>query len=56
MRQFNHQKLIAAQSKAVIAAYLGDEKMWIEAHQAAKEAINHPWYRRGISNERIRQL
>ncbi|NIG74989.1 host cell division inhibitory peptide Kil [Klebsiella sp. Ap-873] len=43
----NHHKLKAAQSKAVIARYLGDSQMWQQACEAMKSAINHPWYRRG---------
>ncbi|EHN1272116.1 host cell division inhibitory peptide Kil [Salmonella enterica subsp. enterica serovar Senftenberg] len=42
----NHSLLKAAQSKAVIARYLGDGRMWQEAHEAMKNAINHPWYRK----------
>lgn len=42
----NHSLLKAAQSKAVIARYLGDGRMWQEAHEAMKAAINHPWYRK----------
>ena len=36
----NHSLLKAAQSKAVIARYLGDGRMWQEAHEAMKTAIN----------------
>lgn len=43
----NHNKLKAAQNKAVIARYLGDGRMWIQANEEMKSAINHPWYRRG---------
>ncbi|RAP72971.1 host cell division inhibitory peptide Kil [Candidatus Erwinia dacicola] len=42
----NHSALKAAQSKAVIARYLGDGRMWQEAHEAMKTAINMPWYRK----------
>ncbi|MDR7940117.1 host cell division inhibitory peptide Kil [Enterobacter soli] len=42
----NHSALKAAQSKAVIARYLGDGRMWQQAHEAIKTAINMPWYRR----------
>ncbi|HFK5622987.1 MULTISPECIES: host cell division inhibitory peptide Kil [unclassified Enterobacter cloacae complex] len=42
----NHSLLKAAQSKAVIARYLGDGRMWQEAHEAMKTAINHPWHRK----------
>lgn len=42
----NHSLLKAAQSKAVIARYLGDGRMWQEAHEAMKTAINHSWYRK----------
>ncbi|EEP7954346.1 host cell division inhibitory peptide Kil [Salmonella enterica] len=42
----NHQKLIAAQSKAVIACFLGDGHMWKQATEEMKSAINFPWYRK----------
>lgn len=42
----NHNKLKAAQSKAVIARYLGDGRMWKQANDAMKSAINLPWYRK----------
>ncbi len=42
----NHQVLRAAQNKAVIARFIGDSKMWLEANKAMKSAINLPWYRR----------
>lgn len=42
----NHSALKAAQSKAVIARYLDDGRMWKEAHEAMKTAINMPWYRK----------
>lgn len=42
----NHQKLMAAQSKAVIARFLGDGRMWKQANDAMKSAINLPWYRK----------
>jgi hypothetical protein len=42
----NHSALKAAQSKAVIARFLGDGRMWQEAHEAIKTAINMPWYRK----------
>ncbi|EBK2630099.1 host cell division inhibitory peptide Kil [Salmonella enterica subsp. enterica serovar Montevideo] len=42
----NHQKLIAAQSKAVIARFLGDARMWKQANEEMKSAINLPWYRK----------
>ena len=41
----NHQMLRAAQNKAVIARFIGDSKMWLEANKAMKSAINIPWYR-----------
>lgn len=43
----NHNKLKAAQNKAVIARYLGDGRMWLQANEEMKSAINYPWYRRG---------
>ena len=42
----NHSLLRAAQSKAAIALFIGDGRMWQEAHEAMKTAINHPWYRK----------
>ncbi|EKE1133946.1 host cell division inhibitory peptide Kil [Salmonella enterica] len=44
----NHQspELIAAQSKAVIARFLGDGHMWKQATEEMKSAINFPWYRK----------
>lgn len=36
----NHQMLRAAQNKAVIARFIGDSKMWLEANKAMKSAIN----------------
>lgn len=42
----NHNKLKAAQSKAVIARFLGDGRMWKQANDAIKSAINLPWYRK----------
>ncbi|EPL4123816.1 host cell division inhibitory peptide Kil [Citrobacter amalonaticus] len=44
--RINHNKLKAAQSKAVIARYLGDGRMWKQANDAMKSAINLPWYRK----------
>lgn len=42
----NHNMLRAAQSKAVIARYLGDPVMWISAYNDMKAAIGFPWYRK----------
>ncbi len=42
----NNQMLRAAQNKAVIARFIGDSKMWLEANKEMKSAINLPWYRR----------
>ena len=42
----NHNKLKAAQSKAVIARFLGDGRMWKQANEEMKSAINLPWYRK----------
>lgn len=42
----NHQKLRAAQNKAVIARFIGDSSMWLEANEEMKSAINLPWYRK----------
>lgn len=43
----NHYALRCAQSKAAIAAFIGDGKMWIEAQDAMKKACGYPLYRRG---------
>lgn len=43
----NHYALCCAQSKAAIAAFIGDGKMWLEAHAAMKKACGYPLYRRG---------
>lgn len=42
----NHNKLRAAQSKAVTARYLGDSVMWMSAYNDMKAAIGFPWYRK----------
>ncbi|VYT37774.1 host cell division inhibitory peptide Kil [Citrobacter amalonaticus] len=42
----NHQKLRAAQNKAVIARFIGDSSMWLKANEEMKSAINLPWYRK----------
>lgn len=42
----NHYALRCAQSKAAIAAFIGDGKMWIEAQVAMKKACGYPLYRR----------
>lgn len=42
----NHYALRCAQSKAAIAAFIGDGKMWFEAHAAMKKACGYPLYRR----------
>ena len=42
----NHQLLRAAQNKAVIARFIGDSKMWLEANNAIKSASNRPRNRR----------
>ena len=36
-RAINHQMLRAAQNKAVIARFIGDSKMWLEANKAMKD-------------------
>ncbi|UIW10374.1 Kil protein [Flyfo siphovirus Tbat2_3] len=51
MQQINHQALRAAQAKVAIAEFIGDGRMWQEAHQDIKRAIKHPWYRRRKGNE-----
>ncbi|MGP6135242.1 host cell division inhibitory peptide Kil [Enterobacter chuandaensis] len=43
----NHSALKAAQSKAVIARYLGDEVMFKQANIQMREAFGLPLYRRG---------
>lgn len=42
----NHYALRCAQSKAAIAAFIGDGKMWLEAQDAMKKACGYPLYRR----------
>ncbi|EOL9006606.1 host cell division inhibitory peptide Kil [Cronobacter sakazakii] len=42
----NHQALMAAQSKAAIARFLGDAEMLLQAHEQMKQAVSMPWYRR----------
>lgn len=42
----NHLALRCAQSKAAIAAFIGDGKMWVEAHEAMKKDCGYPLYRR----------
>ncbi|MFW0839276.1 host cell division inhibitory peptide Kil [Cronobacter sakazakii] len=42
----NHQALMAAQSKAVIARFLGDAGMLLQANKQMKAAVSMPWYRR----------
>ena len=42
----NHLALRAAQNKAVIARFIGDGKMWLEAQDAMKKACGYPLYRR----------
>ena len=42
----NHNMLRAAQSKAVIARYLGDLVMWMSAYNDMKTAIGFPWHRK----------
>lgn len=46
-RMINHYALHCAQSKAAIAAFIGDGKMWLEAQDAMKKACGYPLYRRG---------
>ncbi|ELY2731393.1 host cell division inhibitory peptide Kil [Cronobacter sakazakii] len=46
MPRVNHHALRAAQSKAVIARFLGDAGMLLQAHEQMKQAISMPWYRR----------
>ncbi|MDI6446198.1 host cell division inhibitory peptide Kil [Cronobacter dublinensis] len=46
MPHVNHHALRAAQSKAVIARFLCDAGMWLQANQQMKAAVSMPWYRR----------
>ncbi|HEL8054228.1 TPA: host cell division inhibitory peptide Kil [Escherichia coli] len=46
MNIFNHEKLRAAQEKAVRAFRMHDGKMWMEANEDMKRAVGMPWYRR----------
>jgi hypothetical protein len=53
----NHQMLRAAQNKAVIARFIGDSKMWLEANKEMKSAINLPWYRlKWLARKRFEQV
>lgn len=42
----NHRALRAAQNKAVIARFIGDGDMWIQANGQMKAACGYPLYRR----------
>ncbi|EQA3420198.1 host cell division inhibitory peptide Kil [Cronobacter dublinensis] len=42
----NHQALMAAQNKAIIARFLGNGDMLLQAYQQMKQAVSMPWYRR----------
>ncbi|NCH64849.1 host cell division inhibitory peptide Kil [Cronobacter turicensis] len=46
MPHVNLNALRAAQSKAVIARFLGDAGMLLQAHEQMKQAMSMPWYRR----------
>jgi len=42
----NHYALRRAQSKAAIAAFIGDGKMWLESQDDMKKACGYPLYRK----------
>lgn len=42
----NNLALRAAQNKAVIASFIGDGNMWLEAQDAMKKACGYLLYRR----------
>ncbi|EID5174438.1 host cell division inhibitory peptide Kil [Salmonella enterica] len=44
--RINHNKLRAAQNKALIARFIGDAFMWMQAGKQMKEACGYPLYRR----------
>lgn len=41
----NHHALRAAQTKAVIARFIGDGAMWLSAQSDLKAAIGLPWHK-----------
>lgn len=42
----NQISLRAAQNKAVIARFIGDGEMWLQANEQMKAACGYPLYRR----------
>lgn len=42
----NHNMLRAAQNKALIARFIGDNEMLMSAYNDMKAAIGFPWYRK----------
>ncbi|EJP5180906.1 host cell division inhibitory peptide Kil [Salmonella enterica] len=44
--RINHNKLRAAQNKSLIARFIGDACMWMQAGKQMKEACRYPLYRR----------
>lgn len=42
----NHMDLRAAKNKAVIAIFIGDGEMWLQANEQMKTACGYPLYRR----------
>ncbi|EJO2705758.1 host cell division inhibitory peptide Kil [Salmonella enterica] len=44
--RINHNKLRAAQNKSLIARFIGDACMWMQAGRQMKEACGYPLYRR----------
>lgn len=42
----NHAALRSAQNKAVIARFIGDGEMWLQANEQMKAACGYPLYRR----------
>lgn len=45
----NHNMLRAAQNKALIARFIGDSVMWMEANEEMKKAAGMPWYRGNVA-------
>lgn len=42
----NHMALRIAQNKAIIARFIGDGEMWLQANEQMKAACCYPLYRR----------
>jgi hypothetical protein len=43
---YKSQPAQSSQSKAVIARYLGNAQMWLQANEQMKSAVGIPWYRK----------